>query len=314
MHKTVPSVSIVIASYNSADYLRATIGSCLQQTCCPKEIILIDDGSTDTTPEICREFADHIDYLRVENGGVSAARNKGASLSTGEWLLFLDSDDILLPTAVEDLLATASSQVCGVVYGMVLQRMENALEPRINGFAYCAGPPPVPAQKNFRRSMIITPGSALVKRSLFESVGGFIPGYEPMEDRDLWTKCGLLESVSFCDKVVLDKTWRPGSAGSQDAKRIYRGLIAQKNLRDWGRGRQVDLSWISQNADLVCDALKEALHWKTHAILEPLLDICRTEGYLGFWYYRALFRLALLKLSGSNLQPPAWLAVKPQLS
>jgi len=314
MHKTVPSVSIVIASYNSADYLRSTISSCQRQTLAPKEIILVDDGSTDTTPEVCQEFADRINYVRVENGGVSAARNKGASLATGEWLLFLDSDDILLPTAIENLLGTAFSQACGVAYGMVLQRTENTLEPRVNGFAYCAGVPPVPAQKNFRRSMIITPGSALVKKSLFESVGGFVPGYEPMEDRDFWTKCGLLEPIAFCDEVVLDKTWRPGSAGTQDAKRIYRGLIAQKNLRDWGCSRQIDLSWINPDTDLVRDALKEALHWKTHIILEPLLHICRIEGYRGFWYYRTLFRLALLKLSGINLQPPAWLAVQPRLS
>lgn len=314
MHQTTPSVSIVIASYNSADYLRATIGSCLNQTIPPREIILIDDGSTDATPEICAEFSGRMTCLRVENGGVSAARNQGADLASGDWLLFLDSDDLLLPTAIEHLLRIVTTQHCGVAYGMVLQRMENALEPRVNGFAYCAGTPPIPAQKNFRRSAIITPGSALVRRSLFDRAGGFIPGYEPMEDRDLWTKCGLLEPIAFCDSVVLDKTWRPGSAGSQDAKRIYRGLSAQKNLRAWGSARQIDLAWIGPDKDLSRDALKEALHWKTHDLLAPLLEICRAEGYQGFWYYRALLRLNLLKLAGKNLTPPAWIAVKPKLS
>ncbi len=314
MHKTAPSVSIVIASYNSADYLRATIGSCLHQAVPPREIILIDDGSTDATGELCSEFADRITYLRIENGGVSAARNKGAGMATGEWLLFLDSDDLLLPTAVENLLKTVTTQECGVAYGMVLQRTENALEPRVNGFAYCAGKPPIPAQKNFRRSAIITPGSALVKRTLFEQTGGFIPGYEPMEDRDLWTKCGLLESIAFCDAVVLDKTWRPGSAGSQDAKRIYRGLSAQKNLRAWGAAHQIDLSWIGEDKHLSRDALKEALHWKTHNILPPLLEICRTDDYQGLWYYRALLRLNFLKLAGKDLNPPSWITVKPKLS
>lgn len=314
MHKNVPSVSIVIASYNSAEYLPATLASCFAQTVSPKEIILIDDGSTDPTPDVCREFFDQITYRRVENGGVSAARNTGARLATGEWLLFLDSDDVLLPTTIENLLETVTAQDCGAAYGMVLQRMENALEPRVSGFAYCAGDPPFPAQRNFHRSMIITPGSALVKRDLFENIGGFVSGYEPMEDRDLWTKCGLLAPIAFCDKVVLDKTWRPGSAGSQDAKRIYRGLHAQKNLRSWGSSRQVDLSWMDSDQELSADALKQALHWKTHSILSPLLEICRADGYQGIWYYRALFRLAFLKLSGANLQPPAWLSVKPQLS
>jgi glycosyltransferase involved in cell wall biosynthesis len=313
MHKTVPSVSIVIASFNSAEYLRATIGSCLAQTVSAKEIILIDDGSTDSTPGICREFADRITFLRIENGGVSAARNKGASMASGDWLLFLDSDDLLLPTAIEHLLEAIKERPCGVVYGMVLQRTENALEPRVNGFAYCAGDPPVPAQKNFRRSAIITPGSALVKSTLFERTGGFIPGYEPMEDRDLWTKCGLLEPIIFCDQVVLDKTWRPGSAGSQDAKRIYRGLSAQKDLRIWGEKRRIDVSWIASNSSLSRDALKEALHWKTHAILPPLMRICEADGYRGFWYYRALARLVFLKLTGPALDEPAWISVQPKL-
>lgn len=313
MHKTVPSVSIVIASYNSADFLKATIGSCLGQTTPPKEIILIDDGSTDATPDVCQEFSDRISYLRVENGGVSAARNKGASMASGDWLLFLDSDDILLPTAIELLLETVAGKPCGVAYGMVLQRMENTLEPRVSGFAYCVGDPPLPAQRNFRRSAIITPGSAVVKRSLFEKTGGFIPGYEPMEDRDLWTKCGLLEPIAFCDQVILDKTWRPGSAGSQDAKRIYRGLFAQKHLRTWAENRQLDVSWIAPDKNLSCDALKEALHWKAHSILQPLLRVCEADGYKGFWYYRSLARLVFLKLTGTSTDVPAWVSVKPKL-
>ena len=313
MHKTLPSVSIVIASYNSAEFLRATIGSCLHQADAAREIILIDDGSTDATPEVCAEFADRIQYVRIPNGGVSAARNKGAALASGDWLLFLDSDDILLPTALADLLKVVSTEECGVAYGMVLQRLENALEPRVSGFAYCVGKPPLPAQRNFRRSSIITPGSALIKRSLFERTGGFVPGYEPMEDRDLWTKCGLLEPIAFCDAVVLDKTWRAGSAGSQDAKRIYRGLTAQKNLRVWGQARSIDLSWVDDDQALTRDALNEALYWKTHEVLAPLLEVARADGYRGIAYWRAILKLNLLGLGGQKPPVPAWIAVKPQL-
>ncbi len=112
----------------------------------------------------------------------------------GDWLLFLDSDDWLLPTAAHDLLETAESQECGVAYGMVLQRQKNALEPRRERLRLLrrAATPCLPSGI-FTVAPSSRPGSALVKRSLFERTGGFVPGYEPMEDRDLWIKCGLLE-------------------------------------------------------------------------------------------------------------------------
>jgi len=303
----VSSYSIIIASYNSADFLPATIGSCLRQTVPAAEIIVVDDGSTDGTASICAGFGRDIRYVRVENGGVSAARNHGAALADGEWLLFLDSDDLLLPTAAESLLAAARGGGAGAIYGMVIERAEPPRLSRLNGFPFCAGDPPIPAQRNFRRCAIITPGSAIVRRDLFGEVGGFVPGYEPMEDRDFWIKCGLLRPVAFCDTTVLDKTWRPGSAGSSHAKRIYRGLGAQRALPGWCAARGIDYSWIGPDAGLVRDALKDALHWHSHEILEPLLSECRASGYRGLWYYRALLRCRLLALRGIVPGAPAWL-------
>jgi glycosyltransferase involved in cell wall biosynthesis len=308
MGENTPDVSIVIASYNSAQWLPATIGSCLAQTPALREVVVIDDGSTDGTRAVCSGFGDRIRYERIGNSGVSAARNLGARLAVGEWLLFLDSDDILVPGALEMLLKSARSAKCGVAYGMVIQRAEPPATPKLNGFNYCEGEPPVPAQRNFRRSAIITPGSAIVKRALHGAVGGFVPGYEPMEDRDYWIKCGLLEPVRFCDSVVLDKTWRPGSAGSQDAKRIYRGAIAQQDLREWCAERGIDYSWAGTDADFACFALKEALYRKTDDILSATLELCRSSGYRGFWYAFALVRYRFLGANGKIPKTPAWIS------
>ena len=167
------TVSIVIASYNSAAFLPATIGSCLGQTYPIREVIVIDDGSADDTTAVCAKLAGQIIYERIENGGVSRARNIGAQKATADWLIFLDSDDILLPTATADLLHTAQSGSASVAYGMVLQRERPGTLPKLNGFDYCVGQPPVPAQRNFGRCAIITPGSAIVKKSLFVETGGF---------------------------------------------------------------------------------------------------------------------------------------------
>ncbi len=283
------NVSVIIPSYNSADYLPATMQSVLAQTQPAREIIVVDDGSTDGTEAVCAAFHDRIRYEKRANAGVSAARNFGAEMAGGEWLLFLDSDDRLLPHALEALVAAARAQSCEVVYGHVLMRGKTAPEARLHGFPWAVGRHPLPAVRSFWRSPISTPGAALVSRSLFGKVGGFVPGYEPMEDRDFWIKCGTLADFGFCDTVVLDKTWREGSAGSQASKRILAGLRSGLDYFSWCAVRGIDTSFLQITARQVVEqALKDALHEKRRDVLPALLEKARELGPRGFWYYRAL--------------------------
>lgn len=89
-------VSVIIPVYNVEQYLEKSVMSIVQQTYPYLEIILVDDGSTDRSAEICRELAQKNDQIRVvhkENGGLSSARNAGMKVATGEYIVFLDSDD-----------------------------------------------------------------------------------------------------------------------------------------------------------------------------------------------------------------------------
>jgi GT2 family glycosyltransferase len=95
------AVSVIIPTYNRADLLPRAITSALEQTYRPHEVIVVDDGSTDDTADRCAEWGDHIRYVRVENGGVSAARNAGIAIAGGEWIALLDSDDTWEPTKLE---------------------------------------------------------------------------------------------------------------------------------------------------------------------------------------------------------------------
>src|SRR3977135_3489401 len=89
----------------------------------PDEIIVSDDCSTDLTPEVTARYGGRVGYLRrAQNGGLSANRNTGVRTSQGDWLLFLDQDDELLPHALESLSTTAEATGAGVVYGFVLLR------------------------------------------------------------------------------------------------------------------------------------------------------------------------------------------------
>lgn len=93
-------VSIVIPTYNYGHYVGDAINSCLRQTYPDLEIIVIDDGSTDNTRCVCEGFGDKIVYIYQKNSGPSAARNAGIARSTGEFLTFLDSDDMLTPESI----------------------------------------------------------------------------------------------------------------------------------------------------------------------------------------------------------------------
>ena len=272
------SISIIIPAYNAAEYLSATLQSCFQQALKPCEIIVIDDGSSDKTAEVAALFGKKVHCISIENGGVSRARNLGAARAKGEWLLFLDADDQLLPHALEVLLAAAQEQKANVVYGMVIERREPPQLARLNGFNFAAGDPPHGAERNFWRGAIATPGSALIKASLHDSIGGFVTGYEPMEDRDYWIKCGMLEKIAFCDTVVLDKQWHPASHGSQHSKRIYRGQMAQRALKTWARERKISIDWMPDDKTILKSALGEAVWRRRYDIINPLLKEARKFG------------------------------------
>jgi GT2 family glycosyltransferase len=93
-------VSVIIPSYNHAHYLGSAIQTVLDQTYKNTEIIVIDDGSTDHTPALCRQY-EKLRYIRTERVGPSAARNIGVQYSRGDFLVFLDADDLLYPNAIE---------------------------------------------------------------------------------------------------------------------------------------------------------------------------------------------------------------------
>lgn len=87
-------VSVIVPCFNYGRFLAETLESVLAQTVLPHEIIVIDDGSTDNTATVAAQFASHITYVKQENHGVSAARNHGIDRATGDWLAFLDADDL----------------------------------------------------------------------------------------------------------------------------------------------------------------------------------------------------------------------------
>ena len=95
------TVSAVIPVYNNGPYIAAAVESVLSQTLGPTEIIVVDDGSTDETAAVLKSFGDKIKYVYQANGGEPAGRNRGLREATGEYIAFLDGDDLWLPNKLE---------------------------------------------------------------------------------------------------------------------------------------------------------------------------------------------------------------------
>ena len=112
-------ISVIIPVYNVEAYLKECVDSVLAQTYLDYEIILVDDGATDRSGQICDDYAQMDQRVRVihqKNGGLSAARNTGMKAALGEYILFLDSDDYLLVNSLQDLHAHAVENQADVVF------------------------------------------------------------------------------------------------------------------------------------------------------------------------------------------------------
>lgn len=114
-----PLISVIIPVYNVEQYLRECLDSVLAQTYSNYEVLLIDDGSTDSSFDICCEYCDKDKRFKVyqkENGGASSARNYGLDCAAGEYLYFLDSDDYLKPIALEKMVSCACQHQADLVF------------------------------------------------------------------------------------------------------------------------------------------------------------------------------------------------------
>lgn len=114
----MPKVSIIVPVYNAEKYLYRCIDSILRQTLTDIEVILVDDGSSDSSGKICEEYARKDSRLQVihqKNAGVAVARNTGLDIASGEYIAFVDSDDYIEPNMYQSMMQVANQYDCDVV-------------------------------------------------------------------------------------------------------------------------------------------------------------------------------------------------------
>jgi glycosyltransferase involved in cell wall biosynthesis len=214
-----PRVSVIIPTYNRAALVAEAVASVLAQTCQDFELLVVDDGSTDGTAQTLTAFGDQVTLLRQPSRrGVAAARNRGIAAARGEWLAFLDSDDLWLPEKLARQLALLAAhpelRLCQTEEIWVRRgvRVNKPLTHRMAG-----GDLFLPSL----RRCLVSPSAAILHRRLVEEHGGFDEDLPAAEDYDLWLRL----------------TWRYPVGLLPEPLIIKRGGHPDQLSRQWGLDR-----------------------------------------------------------------------------
>ena len=232
-------ISVIVPVYNVEAYLERCVESILQQTYAHFELILINDGSTDSSGQICDHLAsqhENIKVYHIENAGVSNARNMGIQLATGSWVTFIDSDDFV----TQDYLATLASAVEGVNVGFVIAPLHHIKNGIVTDIPSHSGKTELWSTEETMKELLMTtrtsffPVAKLFKRDLLADEK-FNTNYHLAEDALFLTELLLKTRCScvFIDKPVYYYDHREGSATTSvnrhvfDTIEVYKQIIAQ---------------------------------------------------------------------------------------
>jgi amino acid adenylation domain-containing protein len=244
VHSNHDSVSVVIPAYNSSNFLITAIKSVLAQTHLLVEIIVVDDGSTDDTKAVFDGIASAlrhrdlaIKYIYQTNQGAASARNAGISASTGNYLVFLDSDDYLFPEAIEiGIDCLNANPEAGFVFGSYLFKSINP-DGSYTTQKLSEDPPPVASYATILAAQHkVQCATAIFRRTAIESVGGFDPSLAVMEDLHLFLSIARRFPIDFHGRVVSEYRYHGKNISSGSAKMLI-GTLAVHGL-EWSHVSQ----------------------------------------------------------------------------
>lgn len=255
-------VSIVIPAHNAETYLSETLESALQQTYPNCEVIVVDDGSTDSTPIILATFGSRIRVIRQENGGSAAARNTGVAAARGKWIAFLDSDDVWLPEKIArqlegcgDCMISHTDSIC---FGDTVSQ-----EIRRSSFE-----PPGLGQilEHLLVINFITNSTVMLRRDIFERYRGFDESYVTCEDWALWLRICADHDLGYLAEPVVRYRFHKKSKSALSRRTLGARLrIIDEAFRGGGVG---ELYWHVRNRALAsaynvsCHFAADSGDWK----------------------------------------------------
>lgn len=226
----MPVVSVIIPAYQHGPCIAEAIDSVLAQTFRDLEIIVINDGCTDSTEEVLRPYVEKnlIRYFHQENQGISATRNRGLSLATGEFVAFLDDDDVWPPDKLEwqvDVMTTSTVLVVGGL-SSVFGRKTNR-KAIIEGSGYSE----LNTEMLFGGNPFGSPGQTLIRKSALLAIGGFDPTIWGADDHDVWIRLSRMGEIRRYERISLMYRVHESNT-SRDSERMFENAekVIRKNL------------------------------------------------------------------------------------
>jgi glycosyltransferase involved in cell wall biosynthesis len=215
----VDKVSVIIPTYNRRSWVTEAIDSVLAQKYQNFELIVVDDGSDDSTATALQRYAGRIGYVYVAHGGVSRARNIGIRLSRASLIAFLDSDDLWLPAKLQRQVEyMAAHPDCCLCYTDEIWIRRGVRVNQGHKHRKYTG-------QIFEKCLplcLISPSSVLIRRELLHEMGSFDESYPVCEDYALWLRITARHPVAFLSEALIVK--RGGHAD-------------QLSRREWGMDR-----------------------------------------------------------------------------
>lgn len=219
------TVSVVIPAYNAEKCLGETLASVFSQTRTADEILVIDDGSVDDTEAVARSFGDRVRYIRQANQGIAGARNTGIREARGEWIAFLDHDDLMLPNKLQRQMAEVEANPdLVVVYSSFDFLYPDGTRKNVPAF------PAKDLWPAIRYRTPILPSTAIIRRTALNEIGGLRDVY-CVDDWDMWFR--LLQRYSprtfreIPETLTLYRWWE-----NNESKKIIQVAQAALGLAD----------------------------------------------------------------------------------
>jgi glycosyltransferase involved in cell wall biosynthesis len=238
-------VSVLIPAYNAAAYIRQAVDSALAQRGVEVEVIVIDDGSTDETPQLLQQYNGSVRVLRQQNAGHVKARNNGSRLATGEWLAFLDADDVWQPDKLSKQVARADERTAVVYteranFGEVerITERQSATQDLLEGDLF----EPLLTRGNF-----VTVSSVIIRKDVYDRLGGFEESLRVCEDWDLWLRYTAQGGLIGVVREPLTRYRWHGNSMTFNLRRMLEGrLLVVDRALALPRGRQLSRSVVRQ--------------------------------------------------------------------
>lgn len=233
----MPQISVIVPARNVEPYIAEALASALAQTVLPTEIVVVDDGSTDRTAEIARGFGPRVKVISKRVNGSGPGRNLAVEQSSGEWLAFLDADDVWMPEKLERQLAKAgpdTRMICtdrfniGELNGLPL--IHGELQPQREGDIFVD----LLLHENF-----VTTSSVLLRRDAFVEAGGFPVDADLIvaQDWDLWMRVTARHAVAACKEPLVKYRLHHGGASRQLDRMILARTRVVSRALDLPKGR-----------------------------------------------------------------------------